>query len=337
MKQFIKGDRYIMLKISQELKNIVVGINQKIKEKYQNSLIYDKDKLVIAIDNINKIRRINTMNKYVVAKKFGKRGIVGVDGSINTIGSSFPHYISIMQAKAKSTVCYSEDEVMVDIHTPLLNECQPKNIRQGLSAKEDERLLSDKMALLELKVAERALETLDPSVILMDGSLTRYYNCSRGIWERFISKAIEMQVHVIGVIEEIKTCEISKQLEGEKGLNIEGMYDREVLFGVMERGQLFVLNGWEVGGINKCFMRTSNDPHVIAVDFIKEDLGNLDDLAAIIMALTPQDGRGIPIWLDIVDAEVKISDKLAEALVETYIDSDIRQKLLIPKRDKRTL
>ena len=40
------------------------------------------------------------------------------------------------------------------------------------------------------------------------------------------------------------------------------------------------------------------------------------------------DGRGIPLWLDHIDREIRLTDQLVEALVEQYMDTELQQRLL---------
>jgi len=60
-------------------------------------------------------------------------------------------------------------------------------------------------------------------------------------------------------------------------------------------------------------------------------------MAKLIVTLTPENSRGVPLFLDIVDKEVKITDDLIEALLERYLDRDIYERLFVSERDKRNL
>ena len=82
-------------------------------------------------------------------------------------------------------------------------------------------------------------------------------------------------------------------------------------------------------------MRLSRDPHPIALDRLKEQQEHLYDTACLLYSLTSKDGRGIPLWLDIVDREVRITDRMMESLVDCYIDEDLRYRLLRAKRENR--
>ena len=47
--------------------------------------------------------------------------------------------------------------------------------------------------------------------------------------------------------------------------------------------------------------------------------------------------RGVPLWLDIVDKDVKITDEILTTLLEEYLDRDVYERFFISERDKRSL
>jgi hypothetical protein len=57
----------------------------------------------------------------------------------------------------------------------------------------------------------------------------------------------------------------------------------------------------------------------------------------LVYSLTPEQGRGIPFWLDIVDNQVRVTNPLVETMVEQYIDADLRHRLLAVKRSDRMI
>ena len=57
----------------------------------------------------------------------------------------------------------------------------------------------------------------------------------------------------------------------------------------------------------------------------------------MIYTLTPEQGRGIPYWLDIVDNQVRVTNPLVQTLVEQYIDPEIRHRILMLKRNDRMI
>lgn len=286
--------------------------------------------------NSLKIRQMSKLVEQDLDKITRNEGIIGVDGSINTYGSTYPNYISVMQALAKST--NSKEKVfLADIHTPLLEDNKIFSIEKASLQDIDEKQKAAKLAMLELKAAFMSMKNIDTSLIMMDGSLIRYKIYCGGFWDEFVEEALRKNIYVIGVIEEIKT----KDLAGILGINApdgSDIYDREILFGVLDKGQMIKLNeSKENRGLRKCFLRTSNDPHVIGMDALDQQADIIDELADLVYTLTPENSRGIPLWLDIVDSEVKISNKLMDSLVDSYIDKDKVRMLFDAKRDNRTL
>ena len=73
------------------------------------------------------------------------------------------------------------------------------------------------------------------------------------------------------------------------------------------------------------------------MDILDSQREYLEEMARLVLTLTPEDGRGVPLWIDIVDREVRITDQLIRGLLESYLDREILEKLFISERDKRTL
>lgn len=328
-----------MLQASKEVIDKIMETNTIIGTKYKFLDILEKNVLENELEsNGLKIRQMSKLMETEMKDLSRGRGIIGVDGSINTIGSSYPHYISVMQALAKNTDRNYKDIFLADVHTPILNETELLFTDHNNSVQDtDEKIKSAKMAKLELLVADKALDQMDASIIMMDGSLIRYKIYCGEDWDRFVEKALQKNIYVLGVIEEIKTKDLS-QILNIFPKDITNIYDREILFGKLEEGQMLELvNVKEGRGLKKCFMRTSKDPHAIGMDILEEQADKLDSLADLVYTLTPESGRGIPLWLDIVDSEVRISNKLVDSLVNTYIDPAYRKRFFTAKRDNRVL
>lgn len=329
-----------MLEISEELVKKMTKLGKEIQDKYGFLDILGKNTLGILKESDSLIIRHMSKKKEIEISDISRNmGMIGVDGSINTIGSSYPHYISVMQALAKNTDRNYKDIFLADVHTPMLIQEEMLFIDERLSPQDrDEKIKAAKMAQLELKVADKALDEMSASIIMMDGSLIRYkINCGN-LWDEFVSKAIQKNVYVIGVIEEIKTRDLCEILKDSLPKDSQNIYDREILFGTLEPGDMIEIK--EVKGdrgLRKCFMRTSNDPHVIGMDILEEQSDMLNDLADLVYTLTPENGRGIPFWLDIVDSEVKITNKLVDSIVDTYIDPANKRRFFTAKRDNRSL
>lgn len=71
------------------------------------------------------------------------------------------------------------------------------------------------------------------------------------------------------------------------------------------------------------------------MDILDTQREYLEEMARLVFTLTPENSRGVPLWLDIVDKEVKISDDILRALMELYMDRGIYERFFISERDKR--
>jgi len=60
-------------------------------------------------------------------------------------------------------------------------------------------------------------------------------------------------------------------------------------------------------------------------------------MARLVFTLTPKYSRGVPLWLDIIDNEVKIPDQMIRGILESYLDRRIFEMLFVSERDKRTM
>ena len=78
----------------------------------------------------------------------------------------------------------------------------------------------------------------------------------------------------------------------------------------------------------------TRSPKPIGIDLLEEQQIYLNEVANLVYTLTPKDGRGIPLWLDIIDKSVRISDKVMEGLLSTYLGEDYVE-FIRPKREKR--
>ena len=98
--------------------------------------------------------------------------------------------------------------------------------------------------------------------------------------------------------------------------------DRELFYGVLEEGEMFEWEDWSVAGSGlwKMVMRTSKNPVPIGLDGLQSQQEERFQLAGLVYTLTPEQGRGIPYWLDIVDRQVRVTNPLVQTMVEQYID-----------------
>jgi len=300
-------------------------INERLKGQVEKVSKREVESIINDFSNKFKLKRLSDEDIKKVTKGFG---IIGVDGSINNFGGLYPHYISIVQALAKSTL--NESYFLQDVYAPLFEE-------EDGQLKDEQRRRS-KMSRLELEAASYAVDNFKSDIILLDGSLMHYGIDCPIEWQDLKEKAIKKGKILIGVAEEVKTKDIAEKIRERLSFS-SVVYDREVLFGLLNEGEVLEITEIKTEktqkGIKTLYGRFSKDPQVIGLDFLEEQFEEAVKYLDLLYTLTPRDGRGIPLWLDIVDKDVKVTDDMVKALVETYIDRDIRERFFNPKRNKR--
>lgn len=327
--------------IANELKDKIVYLNKVLSEKYSQVLSLDEMFLREFIEeNVGPIRKVNKLTEEELAYYYQKGGILGVDGSRNRVGGAYPHFVEIYQGLAKSTIYKDKPIYKADFYSPLYDEKGEFPIEDSIE--EEESIRNRKLSTIEIEAALEGIRQLKPYAVIMDGSLIRYDIESFTRWMELRRECEEKDIILVGVIKDIKTSIIGELLKEDKELNIEECFhDRELLYGMLEYGEMISIHG-EVTkkareGFSSLFMRSSKAPTVIGMDILDSQKKYLEEMARLVLTLTPEDGRGVPLWIDIVDSEVKISDKMIRGLLESYLDRQILEMLFISERDKRTL
>lgn len=287
--------------------------------------------------NIGNIVKMDKLDKEHLSRCETKGGVVGVDGSVNKLGGSEPHFVEVFQGLAKSTCIDKEPIFKADIYTPLIDE--KKDEVFGEEKKDDKEERNRLLANIEVEVALESAKEHKPYAILMDGSLIRYYIYSYELWIKLREECEKNNILLVGVIEDIKTSIIGDKLgELKKEVKVKA-YDRELLFGLLEYGEMIAIdddvNSKHQSGYSSVFMRSSISPSVIGMDIIDTQKEYLEEMARLVFTLTPENSRGVPLWLDLVDKEVKISDALMKGLIERYMDKDIYERFFVSERSKR--
>lgn len=330
-----------MYNINEILKDEIQLVNKKISQKYKNILSIDRDNFRELINR--QVGSIISMDKLSIdrLKEYeAKGGIVGIDGSVNKKGGSYPHYIELFQAMAKSTIKSQEAIFKAYVLSPVLDqpsrEENPLEDVESILAEESKKVLSR----IEVEVALESIEKHKPYAIIMDGSLIRYYIYSKEEWLKLREKCEDKGIILVGVIEDIKTWMVGETLEENGFIENRKIYDKELLFGKLNMGEAIEIddqvNTKGESGYSSMFMRTSLDPNIIGMDILDSQKEHIGEMANLVYTLTPENSRGIPLWLDLIDKEVKISDKLIESLMETYLDRDIYEKFFKAARTKRS-
>ncbi len=336
--------------LTEELKELLGGCNSKLKEKYQSSNNLSSSHLKALIKgNIGGFVKLKK-GLEEVTELLGDRPIIGVDGSVNTKGVAYPHYVSLLQALAKSTNRVQESIVKQDIFSPLLAEDKSEITKKLAIARNipDEnsediypqeiagRIKSSLLARLEVLVAKESITKVEPSLIMLDGSLSRYQIQAEKEWEQLTNLALENNILLVGVIEEIGTHDLSSQLEDNADFpdNMKDMYDRELIFGLLDIGEMVVFDETK-NGLKKAFVRSSKDPGAVGIDILAKQSSYLEEIATLVYDLSPEEGRGIPIWLDVVDEEVRISNRMMDMIIDNYLDPSLKKRLFHSKRSDR--
>lgn len=332
-----------MYSINEELKEKISYLNRVLSDKYRDILSLDKGFIRNFIEkNIGPIIKIDKLAKEELAYYSERGGILGVDGSSNRIGGAYPHFIEIYQGLAKSTLYKDKPIYKTDFYTPLYMDD-----RSPLENSPEEEIIirQNKLSTVEIEAALEGIRKFHPYAVIMDGSLIRYAIESSAKWKELREVCEKKGILLIGVIEDIKTSIIGNKLKEDKSLSIkECFYDRELLYGLLEYGEVILIESQASKkarkgdeGFASLFMRSSQAPAVIGMDILDSQREDLEEMARLILTLTPKDGRGIPLWIDIVDSEVRIPDKMIRTLLEANLDRKILEIFFISQREKRTL
>lgn len=310
----------------QDLEGQLKEVNTNLKNKYD--FIFNLDKDAFRKELINNVGRLIKMEKFPKEKLSKYKRTVGVDGSNNRSGGAFPHFIEIFQGLAKST---DGNEVYKNkVYTPTLNDVY------------DDKNLSQKyLATIEIETALEYIDEYDFDYLMMDGGFIRYKINCLDLFTELREKCEAKNIILFGVIKDLKTNVIARSLEID-----ESIYDREILFNRLITGEALLIKN-EINkkfikdglgeGFSSAFMRTAKFPGAVGLDILDTQEKYLEEIASLVYTLTPMSSRGVPLWLDIVDKDVKITDEIITTLLEEYLDRDVYERFFISERDKRTL
>ncbi|MDD7363230.1 MAG: DNA double-strand break repair nuclease NurA [Peptoniphilus sp.] len=303
------------------------ALNRVLKEKYEPLFGMSKAEFKRTVEG--HIGTFTDLARLREDELHAMGNVAGVDGSVARAGGAHPHYIELFQGLALA-VC-GEEHCTRRTYTPVLTE--------------DDAVSADKihdryLAEVELEAAIGIIEETDVRVVIMDGGLLRYRINSRDTWEELRSLCIERDVLLVGAIKDIKTRDIA-----ERTGKARAYYDREILAGKLERGELLILSerapeeagemSKEAAGLTSGFYRPTDHWEVVGLDVLREQREHLVELARLLYTLTPRKGRGVPFWIDVVDERVKVSPGDIRLLMEESIDRDIMERFFVSERDRR--
>lgn len=310
----------------QDLEGQLREVNKSLRNKYD--FIFSLDKDTFRKELTENVGRLIEMEKFPKGKLYKYKRTVGVDGSNNRSGGAFPHFIEIFQGLAKST---DGNEVYKNkVYTPTLNDIY-----------EDKNLSQKYLATIEIETALEYINKYDFDYLMMDGGFIRYKINCLDLFTELRETCEAKNIILFGVIKDLKTNVIARSLEID-----ESIYDREILFNRLKTGEAILIRN-EINkkfikdglgeGFSSAFMRTSKFPGAVGLDILDTQERYLEEISSLIYTLTPMSSRGVPLWLDIVDKDVKITDEILTTLLEEYLDRDVYERFFISERDKRTL
>ncbi|RAL23160.1 DNA double-strand break repair nuclease NurA [Thermoflavimicrobium daqui] len=318
-----------MLSVSEELKRKLKKVNESLRKVYPISSL-DTSAIRDRLSKIGNFYKLEKWKDKELKNWLNGKTLVGVDGSVNSTKGMQTRTLSVFQALAKGTK--GEEKWEADVVTPLL---MPEEEKEEGKAAREAKQRGTILSILEMEVAKFAMKEWEPKAILMDGSLLHYYIDDMETWIKVAEIAKQYQVFITGVAEEIGTHSLVKEVFPE----YRNWSDRDLLYGILQVGEVFEWEGWSPSGSQmwKIVMRSSRSPQPIGIDGILSQKEQRLDLARLVYTLTPEQGRGIPFWLDIVDNQVRVTDPLVEMMVEEYIDPDLRYRLFGQKRSERVI
>lgn len=290
-----------------------------------NNTILRKEIVKRGLGKFNLSRKLSEKD---LSKIVEKGGVVGVDGSTNSGGGVFPYRVTLQHSLAEA--CHIRDKAirLTDVFSPLL-------LPEPMKEEDYREFAKENLAQLEVTTALMALQEFRPKVLLMDGSLVRFKIEAQNLWDNLVSKATTMDCLLIGVVEGISTEILSSNLRSSLPEEMAYCYDWEILFGLLEIGEVLeMVPGLFKEGFRTCFIRTSLDPKPIGLDLLEEQQHLLRDAENLVYSLCPKDGRGIPLWLDIIDRKVRITDEMVDEMLRAYLGDDYMH-FLTPKRRER--
>lgn len=293
-------------------------------------------------EKVGQLMPIRALSDEDIQNWLGDAGVVAVDGSINTYGGNYPSFITLFRALAKSTkgLEYNQYSYLTPLDENGMTDIRELMEEKSLSAENSaERLKNQRLAQMEIKVALEALQDNPPGLMLMDGGFLRYEHGDATLWEEFRRTARACGCIVVGVIEEVGTFQLATMLDLDNHLPGEKIFDRELLFGNLRPGEwLKVQPGQEwKRDYYTCFGRLADHPQATGFDFFPEDLPQVEQVMNFLYTITPSASRGIPLWLDMIDHEVRITHQETQLLIQSTLDASVVEKLFKAQRSRRDI
>lgn len=320
-------------------KDIVLYL-QKVNEKLNSKTFdfFDKEVVYKKLSLKGQFKKASKLSPEDLQSLTGKRTITAVDGSRLEYGSFYPYYIAFMRSLACSAgnPKLEESRVITPLDDNEVNELVESLAKSNRISNEEawKLYLKNALAQLELKNAIAAVKKYQPYMLMLDGGFLLFDKFPE--WEILCAECLNSNTILVGVIEEVATSGVAPMI-GIESSDRPRVYDREILFGLIARGEY--LHFYPENKIKKdyatVFARFSTSPQAIACDFIPQQESYIEDAMNLLITLTPANGQGIPSWLQLVDAQVRLRKKDMDRVLYTCLDSSLLERYFMPNRERR--
>lgn len=276
------------------------------------------------------IRRARHLEKCDIDGLAGGRALVGVDGSVNRYGATFPYLVYFYRALAAST--WGRQWLLYDFFCPVRpgdREQVEEICHGGLQVEEAlSRLYWKHLAAAEARAALAAARDGNPFLLLLDGGFSRLQTHAPGQWEELQAACCRQHSLLVGVVEEVSSNLVGSAV----GL----ASDRPVFFGLLAPGEYLVVPAERPEWL-RVYGRLSQHPQAVAVEMLAAQEEHLGKVMDFLYTTTPAGSRGIPLWLDIVDRRVRLTSRELQVILRQAWEPAIIQKFIYPQRERRVL
>ncbi|SHH00076.1 NurA domain-containing protein [Thermosyntropha lipolytica DSM 11003] len=267
----------------------------------------------------------------------GERTIAAVDGSRIEYASFYPYSLVLLRTLGKCTgrEDLEKSKVITPLHAETAALVYKKKEKEGIGEEEAYRLyLKEELAHLEILTALEIAEKYKPCLLMLDGGFLLFDQFAE--WRKLYKFCLENDIILVGIIEEVATSVLAKWLDLRLDHSLR-IYDREILFGLLDKGEylLFAADKNIKKNYHTVFARLGSLPQAIGCDFLAEQREKITQAMNLLYTLTPRHGQGIPLWLQITDAKVRLRKKETEKLIENCLEPELRELFFRANRERR--
>lgn len=254
-----------------------------------------------------------------------------VDGSWISLGSSFPYIIEVYRALARTT---RGAEVKKErMFCPLRKSDMDMFKASGAKGPMDlGDFRSGQITDMEVRAGLELIREERPSLLLLDGGLLPIESHAPEAWRMLCEEADRAGTILVGVIEDMGTDVLARMIRLECDAA-----DAEVLDGVLAQGEAFIpdqAHAIKSERLAVAFVRYGSEPCPIGIDLRVQDADKLPEVLNRIGMVTPKHGRGIPLWLDVIDRDVRLHQHEVEQWLRVGL-GPLYDAVLVPHRRRR--